>query len=142
MCWSLPTESVSSSSWRSSMEEMGLFLTSSTKAAGRGSPWNTWSYMNQCIRNKITLDCLRTWLWEKDMKPFLSIRRYKNTYLKFSQQRPFYMRQYRVYNQFLWGNGIRLSAISVSACVSVCLCSNCLVFFKVNTRNLTTKCTF
>ena len=40
-CWSLPTESVSSSSWRSSMEEMGLFLTSSTRAAGRGSPWNT-----------------------------------------------------------------------------------------------------
>lgn len=39
--WSLPTESESSSSWRSSMEEMGLFLTSSTRAAGKGSPWNT-----------------------------------------------------------------------------------------------------
>ena len=38
---SLPTESESSSSWRSSMEEMGLFLTSSTRAAGRASPWNT-----------------------------------------------------------------------------------------------------
>lgn len=46
-CRSLPTESVSSSSWRSSMEEMGLFLTSSTRAAGRGSPWNTTTGVNQ-----------------------------------------------------------------------------------------------
>lgn len=37
---SLPTVSVRSSSWRSSMEEMGLFLTSSTRAAGKASPWN------------------------------------------------------------------------------------------------------
>lgn len=51
----LPTESESSSIWRSSMEEIGLFLTSSTRAAGRGSPWNTQpTYKTK--RNACTLD--------------------------------------------------------------------------------------
>lgn len=68
MRWSLPTESESRSSWRSSMEEMGLFLTSSTRAAGRASSYNihghiiinTWEQ-----RNSRTADPLGTWFWCK-----------------------------------------------------------------------------